>query len=172
MELREFITQSLMQIAEGVEDAQKHLKEKGSKAIVNTNMTATDVGHVVTGGRRRPVEFVEFDVAILADEGTETKAGGGITVASLLKLEASGKRSQNKGSESRIKFKIPMSYPMHEYSGTTRYKIASESLQMRNNLACYYPVASSAFTGSSLAGFAAAAAAGLASSSGLGGGGT
>ena len=117
MELREFITQSLMQIAEGVEDAQKHLKEKGSKAIVNTNMTATDVGHVVTGGRRRPVEFVEFDVAILADEGTETKAGGGITVASLLKLEASGKRSQNKGSESRIKFKIPMSYPMHEYSG-------------------------------------------------------
>jgi len=117
VELKEFITETLMQIADGIEDAQKRLKDRGSKAIVNTNMTATDVGHVVTGGRRRPVEFVEFDVAVLADEGTEKRAGVGLTVASLLKLDAGGKSSQSKGSESRIKFKIPMSYPMHQYDG-------------------------------------------------------
>jgi hypothetical protein len=62
------------------------------------------------------VEFIEFDVAILANEGTETKAGVGLTVASLLRLDAGGKTTQSRGSESRIKFKIPMSYPMHEYS--------------------------------------------------------
>jgi hypothetical protein len=116
MELKQFITEALTQIAEGIEDTQRHLQDRGSKAIVNTNMTATDVGHVVTGGRRRPVEFIEFDVAILADEGTETKAGVGLTVASLLRLDAGGKTNQSRGSESRIKFKIPMSYPMHEYT--------------------------------------------------------
>jgi predicted ATP-dependent Lon-type protease len=115
MELKEFIAETLTQIAEAIEETQKRLKERGSKAIVNTNMTETGVGHLVTGGRRRPVEFVEFDVAILADEGTETKAGGGIAVASFLKLEAGAKSNQTKGSESRIKFKIPMSYPMHKW---------------------------------------------------------
>jgi hypothetical protein len=49
MELKQFITEALTQIAEGIEDTQRHLQDRGSKAIVNTNMTATDVGHVVTG---------------------------------------------------------------------------------------------------------------------------
>ena len=115
MDLKQFITETLVQISEGIEEAQRQLKERGSAAIVNTNMTKTDDGHLVTGGRRRPVEYVEFDVAILANEGTETKAGIGLTVASLLKLDAGGKSSESAGRESRIKFKVPMSYPMHEY---------------------------------------------------------
>ena len=82
-------------------------------------MTKTDDGHLVTGGRRRPVEYVEFDVAILANEGTETKAGIGLTVASLLKLNAEGKNSESAGRESRIKFKVPMSYPMHKYESSS-----------------------------------------------------
>jgi hypothetical protein len=115
MELKQFIAETLVQISEGIEDAQKILRERGSEARINTNMTNTADGHVVTGGRRRPVEFVDFDVAILANEGTETKAGVGLTVASLLKLDAGGRSNQTQGRESRIKFKVPMSYPMHKY---------------------------------------------------------
>ena len=115
MELKQFVTETLVQISDGVQEAQKQLKERGSETIVNTNMTKTDMGHLVTGGRRRPVEYVEFDVAILANEGTETKAGVGLTVASLLKLDAGGKSTQTAGRESRIKFKVPISYPMHKY---------------------------------------------------------
>lgn len=116
MELKQFITETLVQISAGIEAAQKQLKDDGSEAVINTNMTLTNDAHLVTGGRRRPVEFVEFDVAILANEGTETKAGIGLTVASLLKLDAGGKSTENAGRESRIKFKVPMSYPMHKYS--------------------------------------------------------
>jgi len=113
MELKEFISETLIQIAEGVTDAQKRLRDAGSAAIINTNMTETSDGHLVTGGRRRPVEFVDFDVAVTASNENEKKAGGGIVVASLLKIEAGGKSNQSTGSESRIKFKIPMSFPMH-----------------------------------------------------------
>ena len=93
MELKD-VTETLTQIAEGIAEAQKRLKEAGSGAIVNTNMTETTDGHVVTGGRRKPVEWVEFDVAIFANEGTERHAGGGLTVASLFKAEAGGKSNQ------------------------------------------------------------------------------
>lgn len=115
MDLKQFVSETLVQISEGIEAAQKQLREAGSEAVVNTNMTKTDDGHLVTGGRRRPVEFVEFDVAILANEGTETKAGIGLTVASLLNLDAGGKSTESAGRESRIKFRVPMSYPMHKY---------------------------------------------------------
>lgn len=115
MELKEFVTVTLVQISEGIEGAQKQLKEAGSKAIINTNTTTIDDKQLVTGGRRRPVHFVEFDVAIIANQGTETKAGIGLTVASLLKLDAGGKSTDSNGRESRIKFKVPMTYPMHVF---------------------------------------------------------
>ena len=115
MDLKQFVTETLVQISQGIEAAQQQLRDSGTDTIINTNMTKTDVGHLVTGGRRRPVEYVEFDVAILANEGTETKAGIGLIVASLLKLEAGGKSTESAGRESRIKFKVPMSYPMHKY---------------------------------------------------------
>ena len=115
MELKDFVTETLVQIAEGIEQAQIRLKENNSEAIINTNVTKDDSGHLVTGGRRKPVEIVEFDVAILANEGTATKAGVGIAVASLFSLDAGGQSNQSKGVESRIKFKVPMSYPMHKY---------------------------------------------------------
>jgi predicted ATP-dependent Lon-type protease len=119
MELKEFITETLVQVATGIEQAQSALKEKNIDAIINTNVTKHDSGHLVTGGRRKPVEIVEFDVAILASEGTETKAGIGLKVASLLNLDAGGKSNNTAGRESRIKFKIPMSYPMHKYDKET-----------------------------------------------------
>ena len=119
VDLKQFVAETLVQISQGIEDAQKQLKDGGSETIINTNMTKTDDGHLVTGGRRRPVEFVEFDVAILANEGTETRAGIGLTVASLLKLDAGGKSTESAGRESRIKFKVPISYPMHKYPAAT-----------------------------------------------------
>jgi predicted ATP-dependent Lon-type protease len=116
MDLKTFISETLIQISEGVEDAQKRLKEQGLDAVINTNMTETAVGHLVTGGRRRSVEFVEFNVAVLATEGKETKAGVGVAVASILNLNAGGKSNESLGRETRIKFKIPMSYPVHKYT--------------------------------------------------------
>jgi hypothetical protein len=115
MELKQFVTEALLQIAGGIEDAQTRLQEAGSAARINTSVTKDDCGNLVTGGRRHSVEFVEFDVAILANSGTETKAGVGLTVASLLNLTAGGKSNQSQGTESRIKFKVPVAFPKHRY---------------------------------------------------------
>ena len=119
MELKEFVTETLVQVAEGIEEAQRRLKDSGSDAKVNPYMTKDNSGKWVTGGRRKNVEIVEFDVAILANEGTETKAGVGLTVASLLRLDAGGRSSQASGTESRIKFKVPASFPMYVFEQET-----------------------------------------------------
>ena len=74
MDLKDFIRETLIEISTGIEEAQRDLKEKGSDAIINTNITKTDDNILVTGGRRKTVEYIEFDVAVYAKEGTETKA--------------------------------------------------------------------------------------------------
>ena len=115
MELKEFVTEALLQISSGIEDAQRKLQEGGSTTRINASMTKDDTGNLVTGGRRHAIEYVEFDVAILASSGTETKAGVGLTVASLLNLSAGGKSNESKGMESRIKFRVPVAFPKHRY---------------------------------------------------------
>ncbi|MBV6831148.1 hypothetical protein [Xanthomonas euvesicatoria] len=116
MELREFVTEALLQVSRGIEDAQVKLQEAGSTSRINASMTKDDTGALVVGGRRHAIEFVEFDVAILANSGTETKAGIGLTVASLLNLNAGGKSNESKGTESRVKFRVPVAFPKHRYS--------------------------------------------------------
>jgi hypothetical protein len=46
MELKQFVTETLVQISEGIEAAQTQLKESGSESIINTNMTKTSEGHL------------------------------------------------------------------------------------------------------------------------------
>ncbi|MES1939203.1 hypothetical protein T5B8_03100 [Salinisphaera sp. T5B8] len=114
MELSQFVTETLMQISTGIEDAQKQLQAAGSTARINTFMTKDESGNLVIGGRRSSIEHVDFDVAILANSGTETKGGVGITVASLLNVGAGGKSSESRGIESRVKFRVPVAFPKYD----------------------------------------------------------
>ena len=88
MNLREFVTETLVEIAAGIEDAQKQLQDSGSTAEINPYMTKDGSDKWVTGGRRKNVEIVEFDVAILASEDTNAKAGIALKVASVIDLNA------------------------------------------------------------------------------------
>jgi hypothetical protein len=115
MELRQFVTETLIQISGGIEDAQQRLQSEGSTTRINTSMTKDDSGNLVTGGRRHSIEYVDFDVAIVANTGTETKASIGLTVASLVNLGAGGKSNQSQGIESRVKFRVPVAFPKHRY---------------------------------------------------------
>jgi hypothetical protein len=59
----------------------------------------------------RVVQEIEFDVAVHATEGTETKGGIGIMVGAI-GLGSQGKSQAGNASESRIRFTIPMVLPV------------------------------------------------------------
>jgi len=59
------------------------------------------------------VSFVEFDMAVTATEGKETKGGIGV-VAGVFTLGSAGKSDAASGSESRIKFSVPLLLPTHK----------------------------------------------------------
>jgi len=118
MDLKDFVKNSLAQIAEGIIDANEELKE--TDAIVNPAEIVVNTENSQAYGRTRApgkasdptrvVEKVEFDVAVTVQEGEATNAGIKVSVMSI-GLGAGGESTSQSGSQSRIKFIVPMVFP-------------------------------------------------------------
>ena len=120
MNLKDFVAQSLKEIFEGVNEAQELIAESGGKInpkLQNVFSSSQSGGtNLALGWSKKEsniVHVVEFDVAVTATEGEETKAGIGV-VANIFALGAQVKSDQLNSAISRIQFKVPISFPMQD----------------------------------------------------------
>ncbi|MDQ2069204.1 hypothetical protein [Natronospira bacteriovora] len=109
MELKEFITETLTQIVDGVSDA-KQAAEK-SDSIINPAIAGTaankDGGFFFPAMNGQIATLIDFDVSLSITEGKDSKAG--INVASgLISLGGSGQSSSENSSLTRVRFNIPV----------------------------------------------------------------
>lgn len=116
MELKDFVSQTLTHIFEGVHNAQKAASDHGGKVNPNfwTISKSTFIGTTgESGGRDQPILMIEFDVAISASDETQSKGGLGIFVGS---IGIGGQGSSNSANSqlSRIKFSVPIALPPHQ----------------------------------------------------------
>lgn len=94
MNIKEFISETLNQIIEGVTEAQKN----------NTSNASISGSHV-------SMKNISFDIAVVTESSENKGNKAGIKVAELVSF---GKNSDIKSQESttsRIKFEIPISLP-------------------------------------------------------------
>jgi hypothetical protein len=116
MDLKDFIKNSLSQIAEGIMEASETLSNTDAEVnpasitVPNKNFKYYARTNNQNENTDRVVEIVEFDVAITVKEGNSKKAGINISVMSI-GLGTGGESSSTAGSQSRIKFKVPMVFP-------------------------------------------------------------
>jgi hypothetical protein len=94
MDLKDFVSETLKQIIDGVKDAQQTANTKGA-VIVPYSQGA---------------EKIEFDVAVTAVEGTETAGKAGISVWSI-GAGVSGKSESSTSTVSRIRFSVAVELP-------------------------------------------------------------
>ena len=122
IDLQDFVRDALIQVGQGVEDAQRALAE--SSAIVNPrrlHISGFESDQYYASMPQDPddnrparlVQAIKFDVAVQAAETKGLKAGGGIKL-SVVKAEAGASRDRTTGSESRIGFTVPMVLPDQE----------------------------------------------------------
>ena len=114
MKLKDFVSESLIQIVEGVVEAQ-HAME-GKNAFIHpsgifshhrdTNTLVTDLSE----RDRKFIQNIEFDVAVTAIEGDETKGGIGV-VAAVLNAGVQHTMDNQVSTISRIKFTVPIILP-------------------------------------------------------------
>ena len=107
MDLKEFTKETLLQIVQGVNEANSELEQQNAYIPNRTVKTETRV-FVDNERYQADVIEVDFDVAVTATESEGTRGGGGIKVAQIIHggIEASS-NSENQ-SISRVKYKIPL----------------------------------------------------------------
>ena len=111
IELKQFVTATLVQIIEGVRDAQEAAAEAGGK--VNPVLPAAGKRISADGLRDNDHSYsrlVEFDIAITSAEETGSHAGIKVFLAGL-GGGAGGQSAKQDSSVTRIKFPVPVFLP-------------------------------------------------------------
>jgi len=114
MELKTFVTETLNQIIDGVKEAQSHAAKHGAEVNppVFTKPDKFDrLQHRDVFSSL--IQEVNFDVAVIASEGTQTKGGIGAFIG-VVALGSQGQSEASNQSVSRIKFSVPISLPSSE----------------------------------------------------------
>lgn len=120
LNLEDFIAQSLVQIVNGVVEAQKRVAELDGKinppdyvvqpsGQLNWSQSGYGTDHEIG-------QVVEFDVAVVAGENKDLKGGMGVFVTGLTLGYQAGKANEN-SSVSRVKFSVPLFLPQQKKSG-------------------------------------------------------
>lgn len=106
MELKEFITETLSQIAEGVKEAGVKYNELGGMAPYY------DERPIYGGGKyiEDKVVDVEFEVALTNTSKDGGKAGIGVAL-SVVRAGVDKSKSTEEESLTRVKFSVPISLP-------------------------------------------------------------
>lgn len=115
MDLQEFITETLTQIVQGVEAAQKNVSSYGAEInpkLVGTVDTVSKGGGGIKTKNGNYAQMVEFDVAVTAIEGSGKKAGIGV-VSGIVSLGTTGQTNNENSTTSKLRFKIPLSLPIN-----------------------------------------------------------
>ena len=108
MDIKTFVSESLTQILQGVEQAQANCKE-GS--VINP----------ASGSNLVDMKQVEFDIAVTVEKGSETK--GGIAVfGGVINLGSQGQSKDSNTSVSRIKFSVPIKFQLARHSPSYKPK--------------------------------------------------
>jgi hypothetical protein len=103
MDLREFLSETLVQIQMGVQDAiTKHQALPDSVGVINP-VWGADASAISS----EHVQKVEFDVAVTVTDKTGGSGKGGLKIFSL-EMGAEASKSIEQSSVSRIKFSIPI----------------------------------------------------------------
>ena len=81
MELKEFVSQSLLQIFEGVRQAQDQTKELGGSVATKIITPQRDNHSVIGFNHKDAVILVDFDVSLTTVDASNSKAGLGLFIA-------------------------------------------------------------------------------------------
>jgi hypothetical protein len=111
MDLKDFISQTLVQISEGVSASGERISELGGQVNPHITSDHKEMGrHGILWAAGRAVHVVEFDVALTVNSGTGTKGGIGI-FAGAVNLGSSGESRTDNSSVSRVTFTVPLTLP-------------------------------------------------------------
>lgn len=114
MELKEFVKETLSQVAAGIEAAQTEVRDCGgfvnpAHRVNPVNSSEAHFG-VLTNGQN--IFLVDFDVSVTVVEESGKSANAKLQVASLLNVGGGAESNTSNAATNRISFKVPLGLPV------------------------------------------------------------
>ncbi|MEJ8591487.1 hypothetical protein JSO54_09595 [Riemerella anatipestifer] len=130
MELKEFISETLLQITQGVCEAQKQTKELGG--VVNPSEVYSDnFVKASIKDQQRIVQIIDFEVGLTSSSEKNNNKGIGVALGSL-KGGLGTSKGENETTDTKIKFQIPLVLPSVENDNTSQNLFRSGGSRSRN----------------------------------------
>lgn len=112
MELHEFVKETLVQIVRGITEAQQHeIIQSNNASVVPHGVSSSDL--------KLANREIQFDIVITTQTGSSAKGGVGIFVGGL-GVGTQGKLDSNDSLENRVKFSVPVLFPMQKVNKEVR----------------------------------------------------
>ena len=125
MELKEFIRETLSQIAAGVEAAQTEVRDAGG--FVNpahrVGKQEQDKSYFGAFPSGQNIFLVDFDVTVSVIEATETEGKAKLSIAGFVDLGTGGQSNASSTATNRISFKVPLAMPVDAISAEDLNKL-------------------------------------------------
>ncbi len=113
MELQQFVKEALIQITQGVREAQSEIRQAGGSLNPAIRISPkSSESHVSSLSDGQNIYTVDFDIAISVAENSDTSADGKLTVASVLSFGGGASSSESNSTLSKIAFKVPLALPV------------------------------------------------------------
>lgn len=130
MELKEFVKETLTQIAAGIEAAQTEVRDCGgfvnpAHRVNPKGSSEAHFGHLDTG---QNIFLVNFDVAVTVVEESGAEAGAKLSVASLVSIGGGAETSSSSSATNTISFKVPLALPV---DAVTEEKLKEQDEKVR-----------------------------------------
>src|SRR6266513_971279 len=113
MDLEEFVSSALTQIARGISKAQSDAANTGAWINPAGRMVSAEPGGTIEVDENilSRLDNVQFDVAVTASDEQRADAKAGLKIAVLAGLGASGSVSYQNAAVSRVQFRVPVVWP-------------------------------------------------------------
>jgi hypothetical protein len=118
MDLKDFVKESLVQIASGVKESQEAVRDAGGYVCPAIRIASekTDNSQITFLPDGRNIFLVDFDIAVTVSESTNTDAGARLKVASFGDIGGGVVGSTGSAATNRVTFKVPVVLPADEQS--------------------------------------------------------
>ncbi len=110
MELQEFIKNTIVQITNGIIDAQNELKD--TECLINPMGYSSDSNNIYEGVKNTSRSIQKIKMNIVLDVTNSSGSKSGIGVARVIKAGIDNSESASHKEMTTVEFEIPISFPV------------------------------------------------------------
>jgi len=122
MDIREFVSSSILQVMEGVADTQERARELGGYVNPTAHSLNANGGHIGITANSLAIYPIAFDIAVTVGGESGMEAGAKLQVASIVSIGGKGKSADKHETISRVKFSVSVTLPVDADSNVERDK--------------------------------------------------